>query len=79
MKCVRCGRNPRKYFRLLKAPVDVVIRYDTYERKSFKAGEAFCWKCWHSVLELYRGNSEGMTVDSDRKGGYIRSDGIQVL
>lgn len=79
MKCVRCHRKPRKYFRLLQAPVDVVIRYDTYERKSFQAGDCFCWRCWHSVLPLYRGNSEGMTVDYDRKGGHIRSDGVQVL
>lgn len=79
MKCVRCKSNPRKYFRLLQAPVDVVIRYDTYERKSFQAGEVFCNRCFHSVLKLYRGNSEGMEVDYDRKGGYIRSDGVQVL
>ena len=79
MKCVRCRRNPRKYYRLLQAPVDVVIRYDTHERKPFKAGEAFCGRCFHAVLKLYGGHSEGLQVDYDRKGGYVRSDGVQVL
>ncbi len=79
MRCVRCNVNPRKHFRLLKAAVDVVVSYKTYERKVFQSGDAFCIRCMHSVLELYRGNSEGMTVDYDRKGGYVRSDGVRVL
>lgn len=62
--CSRCGRRPRKAYRRLALPVDVVVRYDTRERRSFDAGEVFCIRCTHAVLPAYRGLVDGEEVAS---------------
>lgn len=61
MKCNRCGRSPRKNYRVLALPMILTVNYQTHERRVYPIGTVLCAKtCLRSLW------ADGTTCDGEK-------------
>jgi hypothetical protein len=80
MTCARCHGKPRKNFAILAVQINVVVNYQTKERRTLEPSQALCTRCQHSLQSLYGGNSQGSLIKLSTDHKYIReSDGQRIF